>query len=245
MWRPPPAFDMSPPAAPFKEVTGRNLVNTDKDGSRARHPAQAQVAAEGHGVKSVRGLAQWAHLGREAERLVTLAVVQRFDTQSIARKQEAAMAFIPNRKCKHAAQMLDHLAAVLFVEMDKHLGVAAGSEPVSCRLKPRAQIGEVVNLAVKYRPDRAVLIRHWLIGMRRRVDDSQSCMPKHAIGPTTSVVSIRTAMALHFDRAAHVSIIGRELTHLTRNTAHSNSHPRCPSPTLWDSNAHVEGNESP
>jgi hypothetical protein len=50
--------------------------------------------------------------------------VERFDAQSVAGQHKPALAAIPDRESKHAAQAIHQVRAHLLVEMNENLGVA-------------------------------------------------------------------------------------------------------------------------
>jgi hypothetical protein len=104
-----------------------------------------------------------------------LRVVDRLDADAIACEQQALPARIPDREREHAAEAFDAGIAPLLVPVDDHLGVGMGAEPVARALQLRAQVREVVDLAVERHPDAAVLVRQRLL-TRGDVDDAQPAM---------------------------------------------------------------------
>ena len=87
-------------------------------------------------------------LGGECELAVCLPVVERLDPVAVAGKHEPSALGVPDRNREHPAQPVCEALAVLFVEMDEHLGVAARREPVPRALEVVAQLAVVVDLAV-------------------------------------------------------------------------------------------------
>ena len=84
--------------------------------------------------------------------------VQRLLAHAIARQQQPLAPRIPQRERKHAMQPQQRIVAPLLVGMNDHLGVAAGRETVAAAHQFLAQLAKVVDLAVEYQLDRAILI---------------------------------------------------------------------------------------
>ena len=69
-------------------------------------------------------------LGAEPQGAVAMRVEQRLLAQPVAGDQQPAAPAVPEREGEHAAQPVDAVVAEVLVEVDDHLGVAAGAEPV-------------------------------------------------------------------------------------------------------------------
>src|ERR1019366_2767788 len=67
------------------------------------------------------------------------------DLETISRSEKHTLATIPDCKGKHAAQMLDAIAAIFLIEVDDGFGIAVGAIAVSAGLKRGAQLGMVVD----------------------------------------------------------------------------------------------------
>ena len=80
-----------------------------------------------------------AQLGGERELVAVVAVVERLDPEAVAGEHEPAALGVPEREGEHAAQPLHEALAVLLVEVDEHLGVAARAEAVAARARARAR----------------------------------------------------------------------------------------------------------
>ena len=92
--------------------------------------------------------------------------------RSRARKQVRSL-LVPDRERKHAAQPLDERRALRFVEAQDDFGVAVRSKRDARVRARRAQLREVVDLAVVGDGEPAVGHRHRLMAGRRRIDDRQ------------------------------------------------------------------------
>src|ERR1051325_8171088 len=77
-----------------------------------------------------------------------LRVVERFLTGTIARQKQCFCLVVPNRKSKHASQMLHARLAKLFVSMNDCFSVGIGFEDVAERYELLLQLAEVISLAV-------------------------------------------------------------------------------------------------
>src|SRR5262249_13041449 len=152
----------------------------------------------------------------------------------------------PDREREHSTQTLNELLALLFVEVDEALGVRLRAERVALRLEVRAQLVEVVDLAVERDPERAVLVRERLTARGREVDDRETSMPERggaedldpfAVGPPVR------ECAGHGADGALVSGTREVAPHFSRDPAHTraeSSTPRATSPApLSSGKAHA------
>src|SRR5215211_139519 len=113
-------------------------------------------------------------LGAEREPAAgVLAVEERLDPEAVAGQQQPPSAPVPQGEREHAAQALDEGVAVLFVEVNQHLGVTAGSEVVAAPLELHAQLGVVVDLPVLDDLEATVLVSDRLMAALD-VDDRES-----------------------------------------------------------------------
>src|SRR6185503_19698991 len=107
-------------------------------------------------------------LRREADyAIIGKRVVQRLDSQSIARKNKPSPRRVPNRKREHSSKLLDRAWAVFFVKMNDSFGVAGCLILMAARFEIRPQISMVIDLAVIDDPHAAVFIRHRLMPARQ------------------------------------------------------------------------------
>jgi len=209
-----------------KDVGRRQLADAAIDSGRRWNVEKCQVRVDG-----VR-LPVAGHVGIFEERLQFGAehdatirergVVERFDAEPIAREQQPAVRGVPDREREHAAKPVDAALAPLLVAVNDDLGVRACLEPVTARDEVRANLREVVNLAVEDRPHRAVFVRQWLIA-GREIDDAQT--PVSETDPGAHVMSggIGAAVRHHVGhRFEHVAIDGaqRVVVESSGDTAH-------------------------
>jgi len=89
--------------------------------------------------------------------------------------------------------MLDAIAAILFVEIQDSLGVAAVFKLVAFCSKFVAIVGMIVNLAVVNDRTRTVAIKHRL-GSVSNIDNAQSAMCQTDISIDKHTASVRSAM---------------------------------------------------
>ena len=94
---------------------------------------------------------------------------------------------------EHAAQQREHPGALVLVEVDEDLGVTLGAERVPPGLEPVPQRGEVVDLAVEDRPDRAVLVGERLMASLQ-VNDRQPAKPQRCVVVPIGSRVVRTAV---------------------------------------------------
>ncbi len=169
---------------------------------RAGDPVEREVAVERLVVELPRDLGildQRGQLGRERQHALALAVHQRLLSQTVARQHEPATARVPHRQREHPVQVLDEPGAVLLVEVDDHLGVAAGGEPVTGRLEPLTQLEVVVDLAVEDHDRVPVLAEDRLVA-RGQVDHAEALDPEPDALAGVHSTGVRPPM---LDRPAH------------------------------------------
>ena len=118
------------------------------------------------------------HLGCKQHPVPVRVIEERLLAGTIARQDQAALRLIPDREAEHPIQPLDALGSVLLVEMHDRLGIRLRPEGVAARQQVRAQAEVVVNLPVEGDVNRAVLVRHRLVGHRAEVDDLQPAEPE-------------------------------------------------------------------
>ena len=143
---------------------------------------------------------QRLHLRAEGEPSRRLRVVERLDAHAVAREDEPAQAAVPEGDPEHAAQMAHELRPVLLVEVHDRLRIAVRAEAMPPRLEPRAQLAEVVDLAVEDGADRAVLVRDRLMAALD-VDDREAADPERGARPDPPASLIGAAMD---DRRRHL-----------------------------------------
>ena len=89
----------------------------------------------------------------EKQPVILWPIIERLDAEAIANQNEPLGARVPKRDGKHAAQMLNKIQSVLFVEVDNHLCIAMGRKAMAFCFERRAKFEEIVNLAVERDPD--------------------------------------------------------------------------------------------
>jgi hypothetical protein len=104
------------------------------------------------------GFGDAAHLGAEHEALVRLGPKERLDPETVAREEQGPFPVVPDRECEHPVQAVDEVGPELLPQVHEDFGVGTGSELVSARDEPLAQLGVVVDLSVEDDVNRAVLV---------------------------------------------------------------------------------------
>ena len=157
------------------------LADLAEDRQRAGHRVEGEERLER--VEIDLATRKRSQLGGERELAVGLAVVERLDPEAVARQHQPAALGVPEREGEHPAQPLDETHAVLGVEVNQHLGVAARPEAVPRSLELHAKLAVVVDLAVLNDGDPMRLVRDRLIA-GGEVDDREAprCEPD---GPST------------------------------------------------------------
>src|SRR5918993_1156295 len=101
-------------------------------------------------------------LGREQQRVVKNAPVERLLAKPIAREEQLVPPEIPKRKGKHAVELVHHVVAILSVEMRKDFGIRHRLKRTAPLLKLFTQLAIVVNLSVQNDCDTLIFVKRWL-----------------------------------------------------------------------------------
>ena len=145
------------------------------------------------------------------------------------------MAGVPDGKGEHAAQVVDTVASIFFVEVDNGLGVAVGAVAMALGCQAFSQSRMVVDFSVENDPDRAVFVADGLVA-GGEIDDAQAAhaqahgaVGEHAfvVGPAVQHGAAHLADGSGFDLA-----ILREVDY-TGDSTHRNvfSRPGTKNPT--------------
>ena len=94
---------------------------------------------------------------------VFMPIMQRFDTQPVAVKIKEAFFRVPQRDGKHAAQTLNKIAAFFFIKMDDDFRVRVAIESMPTPDQILTELGEIIDLSVKNRPNIACFIANRLM----------------------------------------------------------------------------------
>jgi hypothetical protein len=146
-------------------VRRRDVVQPQQQGQR--------IAVDA--VVEIRMAPQRLQFGAEHQRVAGPAVVQRLLADAVARQPQAALAAVPQRQSEHAvAAAQAFLHAPGGERRQQHLGVGVAAEARTRRFESRAQLGEVVDLAVVGEHVAAIHRGHRLVPQRRQVEDAQA-----------------------------------------------------------------------
>src|SRR5207253_1607773 len=97
--------------------------------------------------------------------------------------------------------------ALLLVEVQDRLGIAAGLVPMPLRLEPGTKRGVVVDLPVVSDPHLAVLVRHRLLPARN-VHDGQAPMPEPDGPVDPQPFTVRAAVPEHIPHSLETGLLG-------------------------------------
>ena len=160
---------------PGQQVAGGQLASGAEDRQRGGDRVERQEGVERVQVDlpgKARVAQQRLELRGEGQRAGVRPPVQRLDPVRVPGQHQPAAGGVPHGDREHASQPLDEARAPLLVEVDQHLRVAAGDEPVAAGEQLLAQLAVVVDLPVLDHVDRAVLVGDRLVAARH-VDDRQ------------------------------------------------------------------------
>src|SRR5690606_14475668 len=119
----------------------------------------------------------------EAEAVRLVAVVERLDSEPIAREKQLAGVALDDGEGKHAVQPFDKVLAPGVVGLDEHLRVAGGKEAVSPIFERATELPVVVDRAVIDDREPELRIDHRLLRVLRKVDDAQAPVAERRVAP--------------------------------------------------------------
>ena len=90
-------------------------------------------------------------------------VIERLNSQAIARAEKFSGTLVPDGKCEHPSEVMDTVFAILFIQMQDRFRVTATGITMASLFQLWAEIGIVVDFTVEDDPDCAVFIRHRLM----------------------------------------------------------------------------------
>src|ERR1700754_425033 len=170
---------------------------------------------------------QSAELRTKDQLPVHQRIQQRLLPDPVAREKQLLGPLVPDRKRKHAAQVLRTINAPLIVSMNDRFGVAVGVELVTELFQLLAQFEVVVDLAVEDDPRGTVLVVNRLL-TAFQVDDREPAHPEANGAINVKTVVVRPAMAnrvaharqqLFVNRLAVVSNESNDATHIAVKSA--------------------------
>ena len=98
----------------------------------------------------------------EHQRVVQPGIEQRLDAESVADEVQDVIPLVQKGDSEFAAQVRNKIFAVLFIQVNDNLGVAASAKTMAPRLEILGDILEFVEFAIQDYPDRAILVRERL-----------------------------------------------------------------------------------
>jgi len=102
---------------------------------------------------------------------------QRLHTQTVASQRQPAARFVPDRKCKHAAQPAGERVDTPFpIACNQYFGVALRMEAMAPLFQFSADVDEVIDAAIEDHADLAIVGKHGLRPGRAQIEDCQPAM---------------------------------------------------------------------
>src|SRR5262245_62122362 len=136
-----------------------------------------------------------------------LEVVQSLNTVPVTGKKEATPPRIPDRKGKHAIEVLDTVLTPPLVGMHHDFSVALRMKLMAQCFKLYTQLLKIIGFPIIRNDHIACLIGHWLVTSRRQVDNRQAPMaePYGAINIETFPIraTMHEAVSHGLDDANH------------------------------------------
>ena len=173
----PVADDLYSPVTADEVMGRRELPHSLEGRAGAGHVSVGQVVRDPGRVRAgVNGrvLENGLGLRREAEGLGILLVAEGLLPQAIARQKELAPGGVPDGEGEHAPERIQAADPAFLVEVEDHLRVGVGAEPVAPSHEVGPEVLEIVDLPVEDDPDRAVLVRHRLVAGGAEIDDAET-----------------------------------------------------------------------
>ena len=218
---------------------GWQLLDPREERALGGHVADAHVGVEHLQVDRwalLRGAARSALIS-EAKAMPSArhGVVERLDAQAVAGEKQALRRPVPDREGEHAVELVEQASPSLLVEAEDDLGVGLGAGSVWPRASSsRAQLEEVVDLAVEGDGELAVLGEHRLAPAPGEVEDGQPLVGEPQRALVEEALVVRPAVgeagrpwpaARSVDRPPRAEVVD------ARDAAHDDSSqmdPACP-----------------
>jgi hypothetical protein len=206
-------------------------VDAAVDGARPGHVLQGEITVERNRIDgSVDARTQQERLHLRCERQPAareLRVVERLDSQPVARQHQPPPGAIPQGDGEHTVQPGRKRDTLRLIQMDDALGVGTGAEGVSLLLELGAQGRVVVDLAVEDGPDGAVLVGEGLVA-GGEVDNGEAAMAekRRRVGMKALVVGTAVADGIRHALDARVGLLGLEITQESAYPAHGGDFTR-------------------
>jgi len=187
-----------------QQMSGLDLGNPFEEGGRSRNGTKRQVVPDCLRARpgiDTRMLEERLRLGGEHKVAAAPAVVEWLDPHPVSRQEELSAIRIPDGKSEHPLQPVDHLRAVLLVQVHQGLRIPGRLEAVPPAQQVLAQLAVVVDLAVERHPYAFVFIGQGLLAPLH-VDDAQTNVPQSGVLGGNQTLSVRPPMAHHVAHAA-------------------------------------------
>src|SRR5437667_2527635 len=144
------------------------------------------------------------NLGGKDQGFVAQAVVQRLNSNPVPRQKQRLRIVIPNREGKHATQLLQAFGTQFLVKVNNHLRIRLSLEGVPFTKQDTPQLLIVIDLPIENDPDRAVLIREWLVASAE-VNDGQPAMAQANLVSHVESLVVRPAVANRLEHGLNKS----------------------------------------
>ncbi len=162
---------------PSQRVSGRKGANTVDQGEGIIGRTKGQEVDQPGRVDAARdkpSAEQRADFGREYKVRSSLRVVERLDAHGIAREKKAVTARVPDRKGEHPAEFGKTLISPAGISLQQNFSIRVADEACPGSLEFRANIAEVVELAVIDDPVAGFGVVHGLMSERREIENGEA-----------------------------------------------------------------------
>ena len=105
-------------------------------------------------------------------------IVERFDTDPVARQPQPSVDTIPNCQGEHPPEPVEHLWSFFCIQSKEDLGIAPRPEPVTTQLQVGPQFDEIIDFPIVDHPIPAIRRRHRLVTGGTEIQDRQPPVPQ-------------------------------------------------------------------
>ncbi len=157
-------------------MAGLELAQSDEPGLLSQRTTAEQVVGDGPAVglaRAGRARQESLDLGGEGQVRRGGLIEERLDAQTIARREQRALALIPDGEREHPVEAAETLLAETLIEVEQHFGVGSTDEVVAGGSEVLGELHVVVDLAVEDDPQIAIVADHGLVTRRREIDNRQ------------------------------------------------------------------------
>ena len=126
--------------------------------------------------------------------LIHHGIIEWLFAHAVACAEQPLLLLVPDSKCKHTIERLEAIYIFLFVQMNDDLGIRVSLEDVASGfLQAGFNVGEIVDLAIKYDGNAVIFVKERLVSASE-INDAKAALSERYITIKKKPLVIRPAM---------------------------------------------------